>query len=98
MVGTFRQLEFPSFPAKLERLEFYFLFTDVTVSDIEQVGIGLWRSVGEEHFAAASPLLEGATSVRRTAFPDALEAVLKYNFRSRDGMISLSKLTAMCSS
>ena len=77
LVGTFRQLEFPSFPATLDRMEVYLLFTDVTDPDYREAGVNIRKSVKLEDFESVNTLIDVATDLSRTSIPQALEAVFR---------------------
>ena len=77
LVGTFRELEFDRFPATVQRMEVFLLFTDVTDPDIRTAGVSLWRAVGTEDFEAEEPVFTELAPVSKPSFPFALQTVIR---------------------
>lgn len=79
LVGTFRELEFDRFPATVQRMEIFLLFTDVTDPDIRTAGVSLWPpSDGDAAFEEAESLMNGTCPLRRTNYPGAFEGALRF--------------------
>jgi hypothetical protein len=68
LVGTFRRLEFERFPATLDRMEVYLLFTDVTRAHLNKVAVGLHTDL------ATPPFIYLSTVASPSANPHEWEA------------------------